>query len=94
MSHMCTATYDIWHTLQITHEGINKVKKTKTSILQNQFSSFKMKSNESIIDMYVRFQTIQYDLLSLGVKFTDFDLVTRELYDKLMGKKNFSHRRS
>ena len=63
-------------TLQVTHEGTTKVKQTKISILQNQFSSFKMKANESIIDMYARFQTIQHDLIALGVKFTDFDLVT------------------
>ena len=48
---LCNTTYDIWRTLQVTHEGTNKVKQTKISILQNQFSSFKMKQNESIVDM-------------------------------------------
>ena len=69
---LCTTAFDIWHTLQITHEGTTKVKQTKISILQNQFSSFKMKQNETIVDMYSRFQTIQHDLMALGVKFTDF----------------------
>jgi len=76
---MCKTAYDIWHMLQITHEGTTKVKQTKISILKNQFSSFKMKPNESIIDMYSRFQTIQHDLMALGVTFTDFDLITRIL---------------
>jgi len=55
------------------------VKQTKISILQNQFSSFKMKPNETVSDMYMRFQTIQHDLMVLGVQFTQFGLVTRIL---------------
>src|SRR5574338_93488 len=73
---LCTTAFDIWRTLQITHEGTTKVKQTKISILKNQFSSFRMKQNETIIDMYSRFQTIQHDLMALGVKFTDFDSVS------------------
>ena len=76
---LCTNAYDIWRTLQVTHEGTNKVKQTKISPLQNQFSSFRMKPNETIVDMYSRFQTIQHDLMALGVKFTNFDLVSRIL---------------
>ena len=57
--------------LQVTHEGTSKVKQTKISILNNQFQSFKMKPNESIIDMYSRFQTIQHDLMALGPTFTN-----------------------
>ena len=38
-----------------------------------------MKQNETIVDMYSRFQTIQHDLMALGVKFTNFDLVSRIL---------------
>ena len=38
-----------------------------------------MKTNETISDMYMRFQTIQHDLMALGVKFTQFELVTRIL---------------
>ena len=38
-----------------------------------------MKSNESIMDVYSRFQTIQHDLMALGVTFTDFDIVSRIL---------------
>ena len=76
---LCTTAYDIWRTLQVTHEGTTKVKQTKISILQNQFSSFQMKQNESIVDMYSRFQTIQHDLMALGVEFTNFDLISRIL---------------
>ena len=76
---MCKTAYDIWKMLQVTHEGTSKVKQTKINSLNNQFQSFKMKPNESVIDMYSRFQTIQHDLMALGVKFTDFDLVSRIL---------------
>ena len=76
---LCNTAYNIWRTLQVTHEDTNKVKQTKISILQNQFSSFKMKQNESTVDMYSRFQTIQHDLMALGVKFINFDLISRIL---------------
>ena len=55
---MCKTAYDIGKMLQVTHEGTSKVKQTKISILNNQFHSFKMKPNESRIDMHSRFQTI------------------------------------
>jgi hypothetical protein len=71
-----TTTYDIWYILQVTHEDITKVKQNKIWILQNQFPSFKMKANVSIIDIYARFQTIQHDHMALGVKFIYFNLVT------------------
>ena len=36
---LCTTAYDIWRTLQVTHEGTIKVKQNKISLLRNQFSS-------------------------------------------------------
>ena len=38
-----------------------------------------MKQNESTVDMYYRFQTIQHDLMAFRVKFTNFDLISRIL---------------
>ena len=42
---MCCLTYEIWKTLELTHEGTNQVKETKISIAHN-----KMDANESISD--------------------------------------------
>ena len=38
---LCKTAFDIWRTLQVTHEGINKVKQTKISILQINFHHLK-----------------------------------------------------
>ena len=37
----------IWHTLQVTHEGTNKVKESKISVLVHRFELFKIKENET-----------------------------------------------
>ena len=55
---ICTSAYQIWQTLKITHEGTNKVKQSKISMLKNQFQNFRMKQDKSINDMYSRFQDI------------------------------------
>ena len=62
---VCKTAYVIWRTLQVTHEGTNKVKLTKIAMLVNQFELFKMNENESISDMYCRFQEIVHSLTAL-----------------------------
>ena len=76
---LCQTAYEIWRTLKITHEGTNKVKQRKISMLKNQFQNFRMKQDESINDMYSRFQDIYHSLLGLGEKYTDFDIVSKIL---------------
>merc|ERR1712080_431839 len=49
---ICTSAYQIWETLKTIHEGTNKVKQTKISMLKNQFQNFKTKQNETINEMY------------------------------------------
>jgi len=34
---VCQTAYEIWCTLKVTHEGTNKVKQSKISMLKNQF---------------------------------------------------------
>ena len=76
---MCQTAYEIWRTLKITHEGTNKVKQSKSSMLKNQFQNFRMKQDESINDMYSRFQDIYHSLLGLREFFFDFDIVSKIL---------------
>ena len=76
---VCKSAYEIWKTLQVTLEGISKVKQTKISILTNQFQLFKMNPNESISDMYSRFQDIVHSLISLGKNFSEEDQVRKIL---------------
>ena len=77
---ICTTAYQIWQTLKITHEGTNKVKQAKIAMLKSQFQNFKMKPNETINDMYSRFQTIHHALIGLGQKYSDFDVVSTVLH--------------
>ena len=76
---MCKTAYEIWRTLKVTHEGTNKVKQSKISMLKNQFQNFRMKQDETINDMYSRFQDIYHSLLALGVTYSDFDIVSKIL---------------
>ena len=69
------SAYDIRKTFQATHEGTSKVKQTKISMLTNQFQLFKTNPNESISDMYSRFQDIVHSLISLGNEFSEEDQV-------------------
>ena len=55
---MCQTAYEIWKTLKVTHEGTSKVKQSKISMLKSHFQNFRMKQDESINDMYSRFQEI------------------------------------
>ena len=76
---ICTTAYQIWETLKVIHEGTNKVKQTMISMLKNQFQNFRMRQNESINDMYSRFQDIHHALIGLGERYTDFDIVSKVL---------------
>ena len=57
-----TSANQIWHTLQVTHEGTNKVKESKISVLVHRFEVFKMKENETISEMVTRFTDITNSL--------------------------------
>ena len=51
----CKTDKEVWRILEITHEGINQVKDSKVRILVNDYEMFKMKPNESIVEMFTRF---------------------------------------
>jgi hypothetical protein len=40
---------DIWHALEVTHEGTNQVKEFKINMLVHQYELFKMFLNEYIL---------------------------------------------
>ena len=44
----CETAFDIWHTLEITHEGTSKVKDSKINFLMHDFELFHMKPSETI----------------------------------------------
>ena len=71
--------YEIWHTLDITHEGTSRVKDSKINLLMHEFEMFCIKPSETIVDMYTRFTNAVNSLKALGKCFSNFELVNKVL---------------
>jgi hypothetical protein len=63
----------VWTRLEETYEGTTTVKSAKLYMLKDKLSNFKMKEDESILEMFYRLQVIINDLKSLGEKVKDED---------------------
>jgi hypothetical protein len=68
---------EVWTRLKETYEGTSMIKSAKLYMLKDNFASFKMKDDESILEMFYRLQVIVNDLKNLGEDIKD---------------KNFSHK--
>jgi len=75
----CRSAKDMWHTLQVTHEGTTDVKQSRIHTLTHEYELFRMKTNESIQDMQKRFTHIVNHLASLGRIFPNEDLINKVL---------------
>ena len=76
---VCETTFDIWHTLEVTHEGTSRVKELKINLLIHSFKLFQMKPSETIGDMYTLFTDVINSLKGLDKSFSDFELVNKIL---------------
>ena len=76
---ICEMTFDIWHTLEVTHEGTSRVKESKINLLVHTYELFRMKSSETIGDMYTQFMDVVNGLEGLSKGFLDFELVNKIL---------------
>jgi hypothetical protein len=65
---------EVWKRLEETYEGTAVVKSAKLYNLKDKLTSFKMKDDESIPEMFHRLQVIVNDLKSLGEKINDDDI--------------------
>ena len=65
--------------LEITHQGTSSMNKTKINILVQQYEMFNMHSNETIAQMFARFNSITNDLYALGKSYTSTELVNKIL---------------
>ncbi|RDX81217.1 hypothetical protein CR513_38134, partial [Mucuna pruriens] len=63
-------TKDMWDAIHITHEGTKDVQLTKVATLMRHYGMFIMKDDETIYEMFGRFQTILNGLSSLGHEFS------------------------
>ncbi|XP_070013953.1 uncharacterized protein [Nicotiana sylvestris] len=75
----CTTAKDIWDTLQVAHEGIPQVKRSRGTLLYSQCENFTMKEGETIQAMYTRFTTLTNELKSLGRIILEEDKVEKIL---------------
>ena len=69
----------IWDRLEVTHEDTNQVKETKINMLVHKYELFRMKSNETITDMFTRFTDNINNLKNLGKLYLDSDLCKKIL---------------
>ena len=74
-----TSAYQIWHTLEVTHEGTSKVKDSKIFVLVHRFEMFKMNEKETIGEMFTRFTDIINSLIALGKVYTQVEMVRKLL---------------
>src|SRR5436853_7780886 len=75
----CKSAHDIWHILEVTHEGTSRVKESKISVLVHRFELFTMNDRESITEMFSRFANITNSLISLGKTYTQVKMVRKFL---------------
>ena len=44
----CETVQEIWHTLEVTHEGTSQVKESRLALLSNEYENFSMQKDEDI----------------------------------------------
>ena len=75
----CKTAKEIRRILEITHEGTTQVKDSKVRILENDYEMLKMKPNESIVEMFIRFTYVVNGLEGLGKRVSEQDKVSKIL---------------
>jgi hypothetical protein len=70
----CERASEVWKRLEETYEFTPAIKNAKLYILKDKLTSFKMKDDESIPEIFHRLQVIVNDLKALGEKINDDDV--------------------
>ena len=65
--------HEVWKKLEESFEGTQAVKDDKAYILKEKFINFKIKEDESVPEMFHRFQVLVNDLKALGERVKDKD---------------------
>jgi hypothetical protein len=74
-------TNEIWLKLNELHNGTSNVREQKHCLVLNEYSSFAMKDNELVRDMYSRLNLIINELNSIGTnKLGDADIVRKIIF--------------
>ena len=75
----CTTAKEMWDRLQVIYEGTSEVREAKANMLVFEYEAFKMKTDESISDMYARLTILTNGLKSLGKSYTEYEIVRKNL---------------
>jgi len=75
----CESAYDIWHTLEMHHEGSTRLKETRINLLMHKYELFRMQSGENISEMHTRFTEIINSLKALGKDFSKGEMTRKIL---------------
>lgn len=75
----CDNAKEMWDKLQVTHEGIDKVKETKMNMLVYELELFHMNEGVNIEDIFRCFAKIVGDLKSLGRNYSQYEQAVRIL---------------
>jgi len=75
----CVSAYEIWHRLQMHHEGDSKTKEARISLLMHKYEIFSMQIGENISEMNTRFTDITNSLLVLGRRLNEGEMTRKFL---------------
>lgn len=67
-------TKKIWDTLEITHERNVEMKRLKLNTLSQEYEIFRMKFEESILDLQKKISNLTNHLAAIGSKFSNDEL--------------------
>ena len=71
----CKSAHEIWHNLEVTHEGTNKVKQSKICLYIHKYELFKMQETEIVEEMIARFTEVTNALEGLGKVYSTYEKV-------------------
>ncbi|KAH0639310.1 hypothetical protein KY285_035896 [Solanum tuberosum] len=75
----CYTAKEMWDKLEVTYEGIDKVKETIISLLLYEYELFSMKEGETIEGMFARLSKITRELKSSGKTYHPIEHIRRVL---------------
>ena len=76
---MCISAKEMWDKLALIYEGTSEVRETKANMLVQDYELFKMKSDETISEMFARLSQLTNGLKALGKEYTNAELVRKVL---------------
>ena len=74
----CKTAPEIWQTLEITYEGTSQVKENKISLMVHKYELFKMEKEETIQEIFDRFNDIINGLKALRKLYTYSEFVRKK----------------